>query len=457
LIDQRLRESELRLKIALKAAQIGIWDWDIPTDTMEYSARARAICGFPPGVPITFAMARAVTHPQDLPHTSAQAQRAIDPVIRDRNPYEYRVVRADTGEVRWVVAHGEAIFTKVDGATKAVRYLGTLQDITERKETETALQEAETRHRLAIEAARMAVWEYDIATGEVKSSAALNRMYGLPDDAKPTIEDLRQCYAPGERDRVQKAGQEALERGERQFEVEFRCRRGDGSFYWLLLRAEIMFSRTGEMERVIGVLMDIDERKRYTERQNLMARELNHRVKNSLTVVQALATQSFRHHAVGDALKVFQGRLQALAQANNVLLENDWQVFDLLPLVEEITGPYRDEGGDDPFVIDGDDVALPPSVNVPVALALHELCTNAAKYGALSVPGGRVVIRWRPQAENVELTWAEIGGPKVASPGEQGFGMRLLTQVLSRELGGIDLSFSEEGLTCTMLLPVATS
>jgi PAS domain S-box-containing protein len=138
--NQALRQSEARLELATEAASLGIWDWDVATGRMTYSPLAKAICGFPPDKEVTYEDARAVTHPDDYPRTAAMAQRALDPSIREVLPYEYRIQRSD-GSTRWVVAHGEAVFAEVEGQVRAVRYVGTLQDITERKQTEQALHE----------------------------------------------------------------------------------------------------------------------------------------------------------------------------------------------------------------------------------------------------------------------------------------------------------------------------
>jgi PAS domain S-box-containing protein len=144
--DELLEASELRLRLALQAADLGIWDWDVATGRMVYSDRARAICGFEADREVTLEDARSVTHPDDLPLTWAQRERAFDPAIRDRSPYEYRVVRPD-GIVRWVRAHGEVLFQEVDGAVAAVRYTGTIQDITEEREREAARRLAEEQLR----------------------------------------------------------------------------------------------------------------------------------------------------------------------------------------------------------------------------------------------------------------------------------------------------------------------
>lgn len=135
-----LRASEARLALATQAASLGIWDWEVATGRMTYSPLAKEICGFAPDHDVTHEDAKAVTHPDDHPRTSAMAQRALDPHIREVLPYEYRIVRPD-GSIRWVIAHGEAVFDEVDGQPRAVRYVGTLQDITERKQAEQVLRE----------------------------------------------------------------------------------------------------------------------------------------------------------------------------------------------------------------------------------------------------------------------------------------------------------------------------
>jgi PAS domain S-box-containing protein len=135
-----LRESEARLELATKAASLGIWDWEIATGRMTYSPVAKAICGFPPDMEVTYENAKRVTHPEDYPRTSAMAQRALDPAIREVQPYEYRILLPD-GSVRWVIANGEAVFAEVDGTVQATRYVGTLRDVTERKQAEQALHE----------------------------------------------------------------------------------------------------------------------------------------------------------------------------------------------------------------------------------------------------------------------------------------------------------------------------
>ena len=253
--------SEAHLELATRAAQLGIWDWNLLDNTFVYSRRAREICGLPQGdEPLRLEELKARTHPDDLPRTHELLMRALDPDIRERVPYEYRVVRPD-GQVRWVVANGEAVFAEVDGAVRAVRYAGTLQDVTEWRELQTALETSEARLRLAIDAGRMAVWEADLRTETMVGSPELNRLLGFPEDAAPTMEQVRAGYPPGEQERLQACMVEALARGDRFIETEYRYVQPGGEQRWLLLRAEFQMEED-RPARVMGVLMDITDRRR---------------------------------------------------------------------------------------------------------------------------------------------------------------------------------------------------
>ena len=255
--SQSLISDARRLQVATRAAALGIWDWDLRTNRFTYSDRAREICGLPPDEPVTIEAVRAVTHPEDLPRTSAMARQALDPDLRVDTPYRYRIIRASDKAVRWVLAYGEAIFEEVEGTVRATRYVGTLQDITEQKLAEDALVESEARLRLAVEAGEMAVWEVDLASGRVTHSPELNRLCSFPPDAQPTLEEFRSRYAPGERERIQRDAAAVIERGERMLQTELRHIWPDGTEKWLLMRAQFAPGETGPGTRVIGVLIDV--------------------------------------------------------------------------------------------------------------------------------------------------------------------------------------------------------
>ncbi len=443
--ELELERSQRRLEIATSAANLGIWEWNLETNEMVYSAIAKAICGFPLDQPVTFEQVAGVTHPDDLPRTSAQARRAIDPNIRSTEPYRYRITRADTGEVRWLLAHGEATFVQRGAESVAVSYTGTIQDITDEQLAAAALRESEARLRLALQASGMALWELDIVTGRIAQSPALNLMFGLREDAQPTAEELRCFYAPGEHERLEQEAAMLRERGETQMQSEFKiaC---NGSERWLLLRAALA---PGSDRKVIGVLMDITERKLAEERMALVTAELQHRMKNTLAVIRAIAAQTFRHSARHE-LEAFHGRLQALASATDTLAGRLAGEAELRDILGKIVEPFVQRSGS--FEMRGPNVRLPSSLAFSIALLLHELGTNAAKYGALSVDGGMVAITWERTSAGLDLTWRETGGPPVAPPAREGFGSRLLQKGLPG--GRVAVDFAPEGLVCTIHCPL---
>ena len=192
------------------------------------------------------------------------------------------------------------------------------------------------------------------------------------------------------------------------------------------------------------------------ERQVTMLHELNHRVKNTLATVQALARQSTRGgEAPGERL---EARILALSKTHDLLTRDDWSGAPLRAVLENELGPYR--GGDATFVVDGPDVDLPPRHVLSIGMTLHELTTNAAKHGALSVPDGEIRVTWRVVrteggARRLRLDWAEDGGPPSPPPTRHGFGTRLIAVSIERELDGkLDLDFASEGLRCSVDVPL---
>jgi PAS domain S-box-containing protein len=448
-----LAESEDRLELATNAARVGVWEWRIATGEMIYSAEARAISGFTPDEPVTFDMVASVTHPEDFPRTSAQAARALDPAVRDEAPYEYRLL-LPSGEERWVLAIGRAVFEEVGGQTVATRYVGTLQDITARRAAQAALGEAAARLRLAVEAGRMAVWQVHADRG-VTPSLELNRMLGFPEDARPSIREYAELNLPGELERVRDTARAALARGDQHFEVEYRMRRADGQILWLLVRAEIAPEHDGEPRSAVGVAMDITDRKDAEERLKLLAQEVDHRANNLLTVVQG--TVQLSQAETPQALKaVLVGRIAALGRAHQLLSEARWEGADLRRLVEEELLAFS-LGEAARVSMTGPDVALSPAAAQSLAMALHELATNASKYGSLSVPAGRVKVTWTRKGRGaLTLRWAESGGPAVAAPSKRGLGTAMLARALSGPLGGKSkLDWRESGLVCDLELPAS--
>jgi two-component sensor histidine kinase len=220
---------------------------------------------------------------------------------------------------------------------------------------------------------------------------------------------------------------------------------------WISVRAQIILDEQGSPVRVIGVAMDVTERRRYEDRLRLTARELQHRVKNSLAVVQSIAAQSFRgSRSKEEGIAVFTGRLHALASATDLLTNGNWEAVPVIEIVEEIVTPFNDQIQ---ITARGSELRIPSGVAVNLGMALHELSTNAVKYGALSVATGRVDISWVLSPNGMVLDWQESGGPPVSAPAKTGFGTSLLSRGLFADgTGKVELSFNPGGVSCRIMV-----
>ena len=234
----------------------------------------------------------------------------------------------------------------------------------------------------------------------------------------------------------------------------------DGSFYPVAFTASPIRDDATNIIGTIIEVRDITQEKAAAERQSLLLNELNHRVKNTLASVQAIAAQSFRG-TDGAALSVFNARMGALSTVHNVLVEDSWEGGSLRQVIERALAPHLlAELDAERFRLDGPDGRVHPKVATTLAMALHELMTNAAKYGALSVPEGRVGVDWSVTSdeagtEHLGLTWRERGGPPVAPPARKGFGSRLIERQLPMEFGGqAAITYDPAGVVCRLDIPL---
>jgi PAS domain S-box-containing protein len=451
-----LRESEARLALATSAAGLGVWEWRLDSNEMVYSRRACEIYGFDPDAPVTYDIVAAATHPEDRVWTAEKARRAVDPTVRDRTPYEYRIVRPD-GVVRTVFAQGEALFEPGDEGPRAVRYIGTIADVTERRGIEAELRRSEVTLKLALEAARMAVWQYDVASSSVVLNPGLTQLLGFDPDANTNMEDVGARFHPDDMKLVREAGQRAAAAGEDYFETEFRCLWPGGEVRWFMVRAQITRDESGR-RGALGILMDINERKIAEQRLHLLAREVDHRANNLLTVVQSTIALSDASSAE-DLKEVLSGRVFALALAHQLLAEGRWEGADLRRIVEEEVRPYVLGDARSRVSLEGPQVALTPQNAQSVGMAIHELATNAAKYGALSTPNGLVRVTWHLSDHGAELAlqWEEAGGPQVLPPSRRGLGMTMLERAFVSNGGVTAFEWRPSGLVCRLHVALVKS
>jgi PAS domain S-box-containing protein len=231
--------------------------------------------------------------------------------------------------------------------------------------------------------------------------------------------------------------------------------RKDGSHFWALSITEPIDEEAGRLRGVVKVIRDETERKRSEERQSLLMSELNHRVKNTLATVQAIASQTLRGATdPRQFVEKFKARLQALSRAHNILTRRNWESADVTDLVRD---QLAMDGDVDRITAHGPAALLEPQSAVALSLVLHELGTNARKYGALAAPTGRLDVHWRVGAPEpmLHIEWAETGGPPVAEPQERGFGTMLIEKSLGGVGGSAELRFNAGGLQCAIRVPLS--
>jgi len=270
----------------------------------------------------------------------------------------------------------------------------------------------------------------------------------------------RSVHHPDHVERVVARIQRSWETGE-PWEDTFPLKGRDGSWRWFLSRAMPIRNDKGEIIRWFGTNTDITELREAEERQKLLLDELNHRVKNTLAAVQSLARQSARGaDAVDSFMAKFDSRLMALSRAHSMLARDVWQGASLTEVVSETLAPYV-QAEPARITIAGPPIRLGPTAAVSLGIAIHELITNATKYGALSIPQGRVEVSWKLDLEGgaqpaLDLIWKERDGPEVVDAGHRGFGARLIEEGVARELSGeVVLELAESGAVCRMRLPLS--
>ena len=271
-----------------------------------------------------------------------------------------------------------------------------------------------------------------------------------------------ECLAavhPDDIGRVEQFRSEAFRERRREYSVEYRIIRAGGEVRWVETRCFISYDGEGRPYRVVGVSIDITERKRVEEQQRKLVAELDHRVKNVLATVQAVAAQTMQaSSSMEHFVAALDGRIRSMGSTHELLSHRRWLGIPLAELVQRELAPYTTGSNTE---IGGPEVMLSAEAGQTMAMVLHELVTNAAKYGALSAPSGRVSIRWRlPRnggaTDRLVFTWRETGGPLVIPPSKSGYGMHVVRELIPYELGGtIDHVLAPEGARCKMEIPLA--
>ena len=427
-------ESEAQLRQALKAAAAGTFHvWTQADRAPLVSEGARELFGFAPDEAPAMADFLARVHDDDRAAVLDAIERSV--ATRSGHDIEYRVIRPD-GSAVWLVSRAEFTEAWPDGAG-VLR--GVIMDVTERKRGEEALRRERTLLRTIIDSIPVMLTLYDPEVNMLLLNSAFERLTGWSSDDAAAASIMEEIYPdPDYRAEVQSF----MDAAEGWMDIEMRTRDGG--------RLESSWSNVRLADgRRIGIGLDISERKSAERQRELLIAELDHRVKNTLSLVQALAQQSFRGlPAATPAKRSFEGRLAALAAAHDLLTETAWSGARLTDLADAVLRAAC--ARTDAVRIEGPAVLLPPKQAVTLVMALHELATNATKYGALSVDGGAVRLAWTISAAGdhcaFDLEWIERGGPPATAPERKGFGVRMIERALAAEFqGAVRADFAEAG------------
>jgi PAS domain S-box-containing protein len=314
------------------------------------------------------------------------------------------------------------------------------------------LRQSERLRSLALAAGQMGSWEWNVARGSTVWDQGQCEIFGVdPNSFVPTVDSVRPLINPEDFELLVRAFRK-LSKTANTFQTEFRAIRPNGEVRWCAGTAIANFDELGRLIWLSGVTADITDRKRAEERQILLAEEVDHRARNVVAVVQSIMRLT-RADTIDDYIRALDGRIGALSNAHRLLASSRWEGAGLNRLVDEEFAPFR-AGGKERVLARGPVVVLPPATAQTIALALHELATNAAKYGALSAESGRVSLSWRIEADKLELLWEESGGPSVTPPSRRGYGSRAIVAGIERQLAGaVKFDWQERGLCCTLSVP----
>ena len=443
-----LVERDAQLELAGKAARVGSFAIDIATGRVQNSPGYATIHGLGEGTEeFPREEWRSRVHPDDLARLDALRSKTFAEQRHEHNT-EYRIVGAD-GKARWIESRG---LVSYDGDGRPVRIIGVNIDITERKRAQAALEESEARYR-ALYHDNPSMYFTVTASGTVIS---VNEFGARQLGYSPTElvgQSVSNLVYEEDREAARRHLAWCVRHPETVAATELRKVHRDGSVMWVREVARAAHVCAEQETVVLIVCEEITERKRAEAQQSLLVAELDHRVKNVLASVAVVAKRtSERSGSARDFIEALDHRLQSMAEAHSLLSRNRWQGVSLADLVSQELAPYATAAN---TIVVGPHVRLTAAATQALAMVLHELTTNAAKYGALSTPQGRVSVRWHQVSNGgvvgLRLTWQEEGGPAVSSTARPGYGTSVIRDLIPYELGGVvDLDYRDGGVCCTI-------
>lgn len=389
---------------------------------------------------------------------------AVDYLVKPVNPTILRSKVAVYAELyrkqREVESANRALLAEVTERRRAEAELHELNATLERRvmERTEALHLSGERLRLAVNAAQTGLWDYNFLTGDASWSEEAWTVFGRkPGAFTITHETWLDFVHPADRGRVMAAYEAARNKGP--YRDEFRVLDLDGGVRWVEARGEFLLDDAGRPVRFSGSVMDITGRKRTEAQMQLLLREVNHRAKNMLGLVEAVARRTAAED-IGKYLQYFCERIQALSASQDLLVESEWKGVDIDALVRAQMALFADLF-DTRIRAHGPSLVLSPGAAQAIGMALHELATNACKYGALSNAQGHVEITWElvkdgSSDQNVAISWIERDGPPVKAPVRRGFGSTVICDAIEMELDAeVRLNYASTGMEWHVQCPAA--
>jgi len=434
------------LKAMFEAADVMAGVFELLENDYRYVIANRNVCAFyghqPGGLDGKTGRELGVNEPQigERLRTLRKAWTSGKTITR-----EYRFA-LEGGRSGWFLG----TFSPIPGPEPRVSFV--LVDVTARVEAELEAKRQQARLDLALSAGGLGLWEYDIAADAVRWDARTRELFGAPADGELDYAAYQRLLDPEESARMRPAYEAAL-RGENEgrYQVLHRARGRDGRERWIRGFGQALFGPSGEPTHVMGTVQDVSDEIAAQDRQAMMVAELNHRVKNNLATVQSMAAQTARRAGSLESFMAdFEGRLVALARTHDVLTHNAWTGAELGVLLSRELSAFAGRVN-----LQGPVLDLSATQALAVALIVHELATNAAKYGALRTGQGRVDVDWRVEGDRLVLEWTERGGPEVVPPKATGFGSRLIRKLAKGDLEGeAVMDYAPEGLRFRLAAPL---
>jgi PAS domain S-box-containing protein len=445
-----LGKSDARLREALSAARMYAFDHDPATGKVHRIGSLIEHLDLPADGDV--GDYTSLLHPEDRPIFEAlfDSLSPESPELRHR----FRM-RSIDGSYLYIAHRALAEF---DAQGNTTRRLGTCVDVTARQRIELALRESEELLRQSMAAGRVYAFEWDLEADAVKRSENAAEILGIPNTKLNMRRSEFKAYLPAEdRERVQFVNSQiAPEHPFNNFTMRFV--RPDGKMIWLEVNERGAFDARGRLTRLSGITRDVTSRVLADKRQSELIDELNHRVMNTLATVRALVSLTRRDHAdIDDYMRTLLGRLSAMEHTHNRLSDNAWDGVSMAELVCDELAPYATAGY---TTWSGPEIKLIPAAALVVCLTLHELATNAAKYGALSDTGGSIEVSWRIESTadgggRLKLDWIERVPKGIAKPQRESYGTRTIRNALPHEFQGtVKLNFTDRGLHCSIELPL---